>query len=246
MAWNLAGFSRNSLISCSSSIASSTPATSANVVFGVSLLTSLALALPKFITRLPPPWIWFITRNSRNTTMAMGSRDSSSWTNVFSWVTFVVYVAPSGALDWILLKISSADCAGYDAVIFLLPSTSFFKVMSRVCCLSLTVILLKLPWSTWSSALEVSTSAKPPLPRNSAGTTSTTSKPRASQTHHLRKKLLRSMWLQGDRSGWPRPPDLAGTGADLSPSGGSSAGLSNGTPDGGVDAGPPAGCPTLQ
>src|SRR5215468_8117406 len=95
--------------------------------------------------------------------------------------------------------------------------------MSRVCCLSLTVTLLKLCASIWASALEVSTSAKPPLPRNSAGTTSTTSKPRASQTHHLRKKLLRSMWLQGDRSGWPRPPDLAGTGADLSPSGGSSA-----------------------
>ena len=46
MAWNFAGFSRNSLISWSSSIASSAPATSANVVFGVSLLTSLALALP--------------------------------------------------------------------------------------------------------------------------------------------------------------------------------------------------------
>ena len=38
---------------------SSAPATSANVVFGVSLVISLALDLPKFITREPPPCIWF-------------------------------------------------------------------------------------------------------------------------------------------------------------------------------------------
>jgi hypothetical protein len=42
-AWNLTGFWRKSLISCSSSTASSAPATSANVVFGVSLVTCLAL-----------------------------------------------------------------------------------------------------------------------------------------------------------------------------------------------------------
>ncbi len=60
MAWNLAGLSRNSLISCSSSIASSAPATSANVVFGVSLLTSLALLLPNCMTRLPPPCMEFM------------------------------------------------------------------------------------------------------------------------------------------------------------------------------------------
>ena len=53
---NLAGSERNSRISCSSSIASSQPATSLNVVFGVSLLASLALLLPKPRTRFPPPW----------------------------------------------------------------------------------------------------------------------------------------------------------------------------------------------
>jgi hypothetical protein len=49
----------------SSSIASSAPATSAKVVFGVSLLTSLALLLPNCMTRLPPPCIWFMKKNSR-------------------------------------------------------------------------------------------------------------------------------------------------------------------------------------
>ena len=47
---------RNSLISPSSSMASSHPATSANVVLGMSLLISLALDLPNCITRPPPPW----------------------------------------------------------------------------------------------------------------------------------------------------------------------------------------------
>ena len=66
MAWNFPGLCRKSLISWSSSIASSAPATSAKVVLGVSLVISLARDLPKFITREPPPCIWFMkTRNSR-------------------------------------------------------------------------------------------------------------------------------------------------------------------------------------
>jgi hypothetical protein len=44
-AWNLTGFCRKSLISCSSSIASSAPATSANVVFGRVLADQLGLGL---------------------------------------------------------------------------------------------------------------------------------------------------------------------------------------------------------
>ena len=65
MAWNFAGFCRNSLISCSSSMASSAPATSAKVVFGVSFVISLARDLPKFITRDPPPCIW-VSRKKKN------------------------------------------------------------------------------------------------------------------------------------------------------------------------------------
>ena len=73
------------MISSSSSIASSAPATSAKVVFGVSLLTSLALDLPKLITRLPPPCTWLMTKNSTPTISRIGSRLTSSDSQVFSW-----------------------------------------------------------------------------------------------------------------------------------------------------------------
>ena len=60
--WNFFGFSRNSLISCSSCTASSTPATSRKVIFGASTDIRLAFDLPKFMTREPPPCIWFIRK----------------------------------------------------------------------------------------------------------------------------------------------------------------------------------------
>ena len=55
-------------------MASSQPATSLNVVFGMSLEISLALDLANCMTpRPPPPWTWFIrNRNSRMMT-AKGS-----------------------------------------------------------------------------------------------------------------------------------------------------------------------------
>ncbi len=85
-AWNLAGSWRNSLISWSSSTASSEPATSANVVLGVSLVMSLALDFPKFMTREPPPCIWFI-RNRKTTTMrTKGSSESRMLTKAFCLV----------------------------------------------------------------------------------------------------------------------------------------------------------------
>ncbi len=59
-------------------MASSAPATSANVVFGVSLLTSLALLRPKLITRLPPPCTWLITKNSTPTMSRIGRMLNSS------------------------------------------------------------------------------------------------------------------------------------------------------------------------
>jgi len=55
-------FSRKSLISSSSSTASSTPATSLKVILGWSTAMRLARDLPKLITLLPPPCIWFIGR----------------------------------------------------------------------------------------------------------------------------------------------------------------------------------------
>ena len=65
------------MISCSSSTASSAPATSANVVLGVSLLTSLALDLPKFMTREPPPCIWFMRNKNRTSSRMIGRNEKS-------------------------------------------------------------------------------------------------------------------------------------------------------------------------
>ncbi len=78
IAWNLAGFSRNSLISWSSSTASSAPATSLKVVFGVSLLISLALDLPNCMTRLPPPCIWLKKNRMRKARIRIGRKLMSS------------------------------------------------------------------------------------------------------------------------------------------------------------------------
>ena len=61
-AWNFFGFSRNSLISWSSSTASSAPATSRKVIFGESTLMRLARDLPNDMTFEPPPWTWFMRK----------------------------------------------------------------------------------------------------------------------------------------------------------------------------------------
>ena len=61
-AWNFFGLSRNSLISWSSSTASSTPATSLKPIFGESGAIRFARDLPKLITLEPPPCIWFIRK----------------------------------------------------------------------------------------------------------------------------------------------------------------------------------------
>ena len=62
------------MISESSSIASSQPATSANVVFGMSLEISLALDLANCMTpRPPPPCTWFIKKTNSKMISANGS-----------------------------------------------------------------------------------------------------------------------------------------------------------------------------
>ena len=76
-AWNFLGFSRNSLISWSSSTASSTPATSLNVILGESTDSRLARLLPKLITLLPPPCTWFM-RKIQNPKMRTNGRMYSS------------------------------------------------------------------------------------------------------------------------------------------------------------------------
>ncbi len=64
------------MISPSSSTASSAPATSAKVVLGRSLLSGLALDLPKLMTLEPPP-IWFMKKNSSPRMSTIGSRETS-------------------------------------------------------------------------------------------------------------------------------------------------------------------------
>ncbi len=73
-AWNFFGFSRNSLISPSSSTASSTPATSLKPIFGESGVMRFARDLPKLITFEPPPCIWFIRKIQKPISSTNGSR----------------------------------------------------------------------------------------------------------------------------------------------------------------------------
>src|SRR5215467_1658883 len=73
-AWNFFGFSRNSLISCSSSTASSTPATSLKPIFGASGVIRFARDLPKLITFEPPPWTWFMRKIQNPNRSTNGSR----------------------------------------------------------------------------------------------------------------------------------------------------------------------------
>ncbi len=55
---NRDGSFKNSIVSCSSSFASSHPATSAKVTFGVSPDSSFAFDLPNEKARAPPACIW--------------------------------------------------------------------------------------------------------------------------------------------------------------------------------------------
>ncbi len=77
-AWNFFGFSRNSLISWSSSTASSTPATSRKAIFGASGVIRFARLLPKLANLEPPPCIWFIRKMKIK---KMKTKGSSATTN---------------------------------------------------------------------------------------------------------------------------------------------------------------------
>ena len=75
-AWNFFGLSRNSLISCSSSIASSTPATSLNPILGESGAIRFARDFPKLITFEPPPCVRLIMKMKNPTSSRIGRNDS--------------------------------------------------------------------------------------------------------------------------------------------------------------------------
>ncbi len=61
------------MISWSSTLASSAPATSAKVTLGVSPASSLALDFPKANARLPPAWSWRSRKNQRPRITIQGS-----------------------------------------------------------------------------------------------------------------------------------------------------------------------------
>ena len=73
-AWNFAGSFRKSLISPSSSMASSEPATSLNVTFGVSFDTSFARDLPNCMTRFPPPCMPDMMNQKKRPSSRIGTR----------------------------------------------------------------------------------------------------------------------------------------------------------------------------
>ena len=64
------------MISCSSSTASSTPATSLNPIFGESGAIRFARDLPKLITFEPPPCIWFIRKIQKPISSRIGRNDA--------------------------------------------------------------------------------------------------------------------------------------------------------------------------
>jgi hypothetical protein len=61
------------LISVSSSMASSAPATSANVTGSVFLSASLARDLPNCMILPPPPWAWLSIQTNRPRNSSIGS-----------------------------------------------------------------------------------------------------------------------------------------------------------------------------
>ena len=75
--WNLPGSFRKSTTSCSSSLASSTPATSSKVLRPLCSVSSLALDLPKPMAPRAPPCIWRMKNIHTPIRRAMGRMPKS-------------------------------------------------------------------------------------------------------------------------------------------------------------------------
>ena len=94
--WNFCGSRRNSMISCSSSLASSTPATSLKVTFFCWLASSLALDLPKESALLPPLCICRMKKTQKPTSRANGATDTNRLIQAgpsFGWTMIVTLFA---------------------------------------------------------------------------------------------------------------------------------------------------------
>jgi len=75
---NFFGSFRKAMISSSSSLASSMPATSANVTLWVFSESSFARLLPKDIALPPPTWSWRIQKTQTPTRRSIGAHCTSA------------------------------------------------------------------------------------------------------------------------------------------------------------------------
>ena len=75
---NFFGSLRKAMISSTSSLASSMPATSAKVIRRWLSESSLAFDLPKLIALPPPTWIWRMNTRNRTISTTIGSQVASS------------------------------------------------------------------------------------------------------------------------------------------------------------------------
>jgi hypothetical protein len=122
----------------------------------MSLLSCLALDLPKLITRLPPPWALFIIQNKISRTMPSGTMKINIWVRNESWCTTVLKVGLLPAFSSALTTVTLVS-AGYCVMIWVLPSTSLVRVSRRRCSRSSIRAFLTLPFSIWAIATDVST-----------------------------------------------------------------------------------------
>ena len=82
------------MISCSSSFASSTPATSRNVTFLPVEDVSLALDFPKESARLPPDCIWRMKKIHTPRNSSIGDQVSSMVRKLPSWGFSAITITP--------------------------------------------------------------------------------------------------------------------------------------------------------
>ncbi len=139
-------------------MASSHPATSAKVVFGMSLVISLALDLANCITpRPPPPCTWFIRNRNSRMISANGSRVARIEPSRLGLGFLTLNFSISSASTWLWTSRTRSSCWSTTQVAMtFLPSSR----VARICWSppSTKVISLTSPDSIFSTICEVSIS----------------------------------------------------------------------------------------
>src|ERR1035438_1436133 len=91
------------MISFSSSLASSTPATSLNVIFFCCMESNRARLLPKLIALLPPDCIWRSRKNHRPSNSANGASEISIDSHWFEFWSLLVTLTPWSMKVWYIV-----------------------------------------------------------------------------------------------------------------------------------------------